>query len=99
VVLGSQEFLRRLRRGQFSDEREKGMRQRLAAARPDFASVGWQRGEGEGREMGGVQPAARRRGRDLALYLGRKEGGMKLEELARAAGMKGDASVAVVLRR
>ena len=49
--------------------------------------------------MGGVQPAARRRGRDLALYLGRKEGGMKLEELARAAGMKGDASVAVVLRR
>jgi len=38
-------------------------------------------------------------GRNLALYLGRREGGLTLAELAKGAGLKGEASVAMCLRR
>jgi hypothetical protein len=38
-------------------------------------------------------------GRDQALYLGRKHGGMKLRELAEAVGLHRDANVAMILKR
>ena len=98
VVLGSREFVTRLRSGK-AIEREKQTVQRLARARPDFARVVASVEKVKGEKWAAFRDRHGDSGRDLVLYLARKEGGLKLEELARAAGMKGDASVAVSLRR
>ncbi|MBI4659898.1 MAG: transposase [Verrucomicrobia bacterium] len=93
MVLGSQEFLTRLLGRKASTRRDS------KAGRPDLASViacveevkaeKWE----EFRERHGDE------GRDLVLYLGRRECGLTLNALAKAAGMGGDASVAVALKR
>jgi len=99
VVLGSQEFLTRLRAGKLFNERERRMIQRLTKARPDFARIVDTVEKIKGEKWTAFRERHGDSGRDLVLYPGRKEGGLKLDELAQAAGMKGDASVAVSLRR
>jgi REP element-mobilizing transposase RayT len=99
VVLGSQEFLRRGRAGPPASERESRAVARLALDRPGFAAIvaAVQRLKGE--PWAEFRDRHGDHGRARVLYLGRKAGNLKLGELAAAAGMAGDASVAMALRR
>lgn len=98
VVLGGQEELAKLMRGWRGDRRE-------------VAGAGGLRGRASFDEIRAVVAAikderweafADRRGdwgRDLALYLGREEGGMRLRELGEAVGGMDYSAVSVAIRR
>jgi hypothetical protein len=86
VVLGSEEFAKRLLAEARKDEREQPAARRLAQQVP------WERiVEAVEKEKGERWDAFRDRhgdwGRDLALWLGRTAGRMRLRELALVAGM------------
>jgi hypothetical protein len=61
---------------------------------PSYASLPAQR-----RVHAGAQKPNSYQFSDLALHLGRRYGGLKLEELGRATGVGSDASVATCLKR
>jgi REP element-mobilizing transposase RayT len=98
VVLGSRDFLKRVRSGKGPLRGEKLVR-RLAAPRPDFASIRSCVEKVKGEKWAKFCNRHDDRGRDLALYLGRRYGGLKLDELAAAAGITSDANVAMCLKR
>jgi hypothetical protein len=97
TVLGDEEFVEKLQSALEGDEREQAGLKRLRR-RPRWAEAVEvvERMKGEGWE----QFRERRGdwGRDLVLWLGRKACGMKLKELAEAAGVRHYASVGTALR-
>ena len=99
VVLGGHQFLARLRGDVSGDEREQRAARRLAMARPKLASAIECVEKVKGEKWREFRDRHGDRGRDLVLYLGRKMCGLKLDELARAAGLKEYASVAMAVRR
>jgi len=95
VVLGSQEFLTQLRAQQTGNARQSQALARMARARPDWASVVACLEKVKGEKWEEFRDRHGDSGRNLALYLGRREGGLTLAELAKGAGLKGEASVAM----
>jgi len=99
AVLGGEDFVERVRGQLAGDEREQRGARRLAGRRPELEAVigcvEWIWGEKweEFRDRHGD------RGRDLVLYVGRTVCGLKLLELARAAGMQEYATVAMAVKR
>jgi len=99
VVLGGEAFVAALRTHVRGDEQEQRGAKRLIEVRPGLdeviAAVERIKGEkwAEFRERHGD------RGRDMVLYLGRRVCGMKLVELAEAAGLKNYAVVATNAKR
>lgn len=95
-VLGGRQFLRQLRGAASSGS---GRQQPAAADRPDWARVLACVEKIKGDKWEAFCNRHGDSGRELALYLGRQQCGLTLAELARAAGMQGDASVAMALNR
>ena len=99
IVLGSQEFVQRLGEVKLNSIRESEATQQWGRLRPDFAAVVACVEQIKGEKWTDFGDRHGDSGRDLALYLGRKHGGLKLEQLARAVGIKSDAAVAMCLKR
>jgi len=99
VVLGGPEFVKKLRSRKAETPREDKLVQRLAGARPGFTSVVAAVERVKGERWVNFRERHGDTGRDLAIYLGRKHGGLRLVELAQATGLLSDASVAMCLRR
>jgi REP element-mobilizing transposase RayT len=99
AVLGGQEFLQRLRGGLKGDAREQRAAGRLATARPTLSAVIAAVEAVKGARWDEFKDQHGDRGRDLALYLGRKLCGLRLEPLALATGMRDYASAAMAVRR
>jgi len=98
IVLGGAEFLKRVREGK-GPAREAKVVERMASKRPDFAAVIAAVEKVKGEKWMDFRDRHADAGRDLALHLGRRCGGLKLQELGGAAGVKSDASVAMCLKR
>ena len=99
AVLGGQKFVEKLRTHVLGDEREQRGAKRLAVARPGFASVIEAVERVKREKWEAFRERHGDRGRDMVLYLGRKACGLKLNELAKTAGMKEYASVAMAVKR
>jgi hypothetical protein len=99
VVLGSQEFLVKLRPLLRGDEREQRGVQRLQTVRPDLASVIRCVEEVKGQKWEEFRDRHGDSGRDLVLYLGRRACGSRLAELATLVGAKEYATVAMAVKR
>ena len=99
VVLGGVEFLEGLRGWVKGDAREQRGAKRLAASRPRLAEIikRVERVKGEPWEV--FRDRYGDRGRDLVLYLGRRECGLTLQELAQAVGLEGYKTAATAIRR
>ena len=99
VVLGGEKFVEKLRQHLDGNAREQRGARPLAVARPTLsqviASVETVKGEGweEFRDRHGDS------GRDLALYVGWRACGLKLQELAGAEGMTDYSTVSIAVRR
>jgi len=101
VVLGSQEFVRRLQSGAADPGRQEQALARIPApaARPDWKLVVRCVEQIQGEKWKEFRERHGERARDLAIYLGRRHSGLTLMELAKAAGLNSDASVAACLKR
>jgi putative transposase len=99
AVLGSEGFLEGLRSYLSGDQREQRATKRLAVARPDLLRVIQCVEKVKGEKWEEFRDRHGDRGRDLVLYLGRTMCGLKLDELAREAGLKEYATVAMAVRR
>jgi putative transposase len=99
VVLGSAEFLAGVRKHASGDKREQRASGRLAVARPGFEEVIECVEKVKGERWEEFRDRHGDHGRDLALYLGRRLGGVKLDELAAAVGAGEYAAVAMAIRR
>ena len=85
VVLGGQRFVERMRRHLRGDEREQPQLRRLKA-RPSWEQVVAAVEKLKGERWEAFRDRYGDCGRDLALYVGRRRAGMRLRELAEAAG-------------
>jgi len=94
VVLGSAEFLARLREHVHGDEQEQRGARRLLSPRPTFAAVIGAIERVKGRRWEEFRDQYGDPGRDMALHLGRRLCGLKLTELSREAGLPNYAVVA-----
>ena len=99
VVLGSQEFLSKLRKHVVGNAREQRGMRRLATARPTLAEVIASVERVKKQSWAAFRDRHGDGGRDLVLYLGRRVCGMKLQELASAAGMRDYSAVAIAVSR
>jgi hypothetical protein len=98
MVLAGAEFLARVREAKSPAHEEKAV-ERLADQRPDFAVVIAAVEKVKGEKWDDFRDRHGDAGRDLAVHLGRRYGGLKLQELGRATGVRSDASVAMCLKR
>jgi putative transposase len=85
VVLGGQKFVERMRRHLRGDEREQPQLRRLQA-RPSWEQVVAAVEKVKGQRWETFRDRYGDWGRDLALYVGRRRAGMRLRQLAEAAG-------------
>ncbi len=99
VVLGGAEFLETVRASVKGDAREQRGASRLGSARPQLADVIARVEKVRGEKWTEFRDRYGDSGRDLVLYLGRWECGLRLNELAQAAGMDGYKAVAAAIRR
>jgi REP element-mobilizing transposase RayT len=99
VVLGSQEFVAGLRKHLAGDEREQRGVRRLRDQRPDVSEVVRCVEEAKGEKWEAFRDRHGDGGRDMVLYLGRQLCGAKLNDLARLAGLKEYAAVAMAIKR
>ena len=98
VVLGGAEFLRKVRHGLRGDAREQtGLRRLLG--RPVLSDVIKVVEKLKGQRWENFRDRYGDLGRDLVLYLGRKACGLKLRELAEAAGGIDYVSVSAAVKR
>jgi len=98
VVLGSQDFLRRLQIGLQGDDREQPAL-RSMRARPGFAQVVAVVERLKGEEWGQFRNRHGDWGRDLVPYLGTSAGALKLRELGEACGGMDYAGVSMAVKR
>jgi hypothetical protein len=99
VVLGGQEFLHKLRAQVRGNAREQRGIKRLGQARPKLEEVIECVEQIKERPWVELRDRYGDDGRDLVLYLGRRVCGLKLGELAAAAGMNHYSAVSVAIRR
>jgi len=99
VVLGGEEFLENLRRHVVGNAREQRGVRRLAVACPMLSEVIASVEKVKGERWGEFRDRHGDSGRDLVLYLGRRRCGLKLQELAGAAGMTDYSTVSIAIRR
>ena len=99
VLLGGEAFLEELRAHVRGNRREQRGAQRLARSRPKLEEVIAQVEKVKGRPWVEIRDRYGDDGRDLVLYVGRRACGLKLGELARAAGMRDYGAVSVAIRR
>lgn len=99
VVLGGKEFLQELRAHISGDAREQRGVKRLAQARPRLEEVIANLEKVKGLAWSEFRDRHGDDGRDLVLYVGRRGCGMKLGELASAAGMSDYSAVWIAIRR
>lgn len=99
VVLGGEEFLENLRRHVVDNAREQRGVRRLAVACPTLSEVIASVEKVKGERWGEFRDRHGDSGRDLVLYLGRRRCGLKLQELAGAAGMTDYSTVSIAIRR
>ncbi|HVM62946.1 MAG TPA: transposase, partial [Verrucomicrobiae bacterium] len=98
VVLGGRQFVQRMRHYLQGDEREQPQIRRLKA-RPSWEQVVAAVEQVKGERWEQFRDRYGDRGRDMALYLGRRRCGMKLRELAQKVGGIDYVSVAGATRR
>ena len=99
VVLGGAAFVAQVRGRVRGNAREQSGLARLGAARPPLAEVIARVESVRGESWRDFRDRHGDSGRDLVLYLGRRVCGLKLGELASAAGMREYGAVAVAIRR
>jgi hypothetical protein len=99
VILGGEEFAQRLRRWIGGDAREQGGVKRLERSRPRLEEVIAAVEKVKGQRWEEFRDRYGDEGRDLVLHLGRGACGLKLGELAVAAGMKEYSAVSIALKR
>jgi REP element-mobilizing transposase RayT len=85
VLLGGAEFVRRMKRQAQGNTREQPQLKRLRE-RPGFARIVAAVESEKGESWKAFRDRQGDWGRDVALYLGRRRGGMRLRQLAEAAG-------------
>lgn len=98
VVLGGAEFVQRLRRGLESQQPAQPALRRLAV-RPTWAAAVAAVERLKGERWADFRDRYGDWGRDLVLYLGRKECGLKLPELAEVAGGIDSTSAGAAVKR
>ena len=99
VVLGGERFLNNIRRYVKGDEREQRRVKRLAAPAVSLEQVIGCVEKVKGAKWGEFRDRHGDSGRDLVLYLGQRVCGLKLDELARAVGVKEYATVGMAVTR
>jgi len=99
VVLGGETFLQQLRAHVTGNPREQRGAKRLARSRPKLEEVIAHVEKVKGRTWGEIRDQYGDDGRDLVLHIGRRACGLKLGELAAAAGMSDYKAVSAALRR
>ncbi len=99
VALGGAEFLAKLRPHWKGNATEQGVLRRLAADRPSFADVLARLERAKGEKWSDFRDRRGDSGRDLALYLGRHDCGLKLQELAALAGLRDYKTAATAIKR
>jgi hypothetical protein len=99
VVLGGAEFVAQWRGQARGNAREQFGLARLGPARPPLVEVIARVEAVRGESWRDFRDRHGDSGRDLVLYLGRRVCGLKLGELAQAAGMREYGAVAVAIRR
>jgi len=99
VVLGGAEFLAGLRRHLGGDEQEQRGARRLRAERPRIEAVIAAVERVKGRRWAEFRDQYGDSGRDMVLYLARRLCGLKLAELAEAAGLRNYGVVATSVNR
>ena len=98
VALGAATFVRQLREGLAGNAREPAGRRQLAD-RPTLAEVIARVERLQGEKWAVFRDRYGDWGRDLVLYLGRKDCGLKLQELGEAVGGIDDVSVGSAVGR
>jgi putative transposase len=99
VVLGSEEFLQELRGDVRGNAREQRGVKDLVQARPKLEVVIANLEKVKGVEWQEIRDRYGDEGRDLVLYVGRRVCGLKLKELAEAAGLSDYKAVSIAIRR
>jgi hypothetical protein len=99
VVLGGEGFLERLRQSVKGDAREQRGANRLGTSRASLAQVIARVEKVKGEKWERFRDRYGDSGRDLVLYLGRRECGLTLNELAQAVGLEGYKAVASAIQR
>ena len=99
VVLGSEEFLDRLKKHVRGDPREQGAVRRLTKTRPLMSAAITATEKVKGQTWEEMCTHHGDNGRDLVLYLGQRVCGLKLRELATMAELKSYGAVAMAVRR
>ena len=99
VVLGGEEFLEELRAYVAGDAKEQRGVRRLAEARPKLSEVIAKVEKVKGETWAEFGERHGDHGRDLVLYVGQRVCGLKLQELAAAAGMSDYRAVSMAIRR
>jgi REP element-mobilizing transposase RayT len=99
VVLGGEAFLESLRQRVKGDAREQRGAKRLAASRGDLAEIMARVEKVKGEKWEAFRDRYGDSGRDLVLYLGRRECGRTLNELAKAVGLEGYKAAASAIQR
>jgi len=100
LVLGGREFVEKVRKGMRGDRREQpAMRKLEEKETPSFERVVATVEKVKGEKWAVFRDRHDDWGRDLVLYLARRRCGMKLGELARAAGGISYTSVAMAVKR
>jgi putative transposase len=98
VVLGANEFIAELR-GKIKGTRREQRTEKALALRVDFASVRSVVEKLHGHKWSEFRDRHGDWGRDLALYLGRRHGGLTLRQLAEATGGASAVGVSVAIKR
>jgi hypothetical protein len=99
VVLGSEKFVEKLRGHVRGKAREQRGVARLGSARPRLEDVIANVEKVKGEAWAEFRDRYGDEGRDLVLYVGQRACGMKLGELAAAAGMSDYKAVSMAIRR
>lgn len=99
VVLGGERFLQKLRAHVTGNAREQRGVKRLAQARPKLEEIITNLERVKGQRWTEFRDRHGDDGRDLVLYVGRRACGLKLQELAAAAGMNDYSAVSIAIRR
>lgn len=99
LALGSREFLKKLQDKLGPKERERGRLSNAALKRPSWEAVVVAVEKVQEEQWEVFRERYGDIGREMALYLGRTEGGLGLRQLAELTKMKSEAAVAVSLRR
>ena len=98
IVMGSEKFLRKIQQITSGNKREQPSLRRLAD-KPDWPKVVATVEQIKGERWEDFAPRHGDWGRDLALYLARRHGQLKLAELAALVGVRDYASVGMAVRR